>query len=181
MRFLNPVECVEGVKRADAARAREKAKREQDGNDFDGLSWDAFKARVKREHRERREAVEADNATIEAMSGTAKAEFFARRQTEGSVPMVGDGRPPRYRIAAEELEVEERKRAIAEREQREHDAGLRKAQAAHTARVEEIRRDRLVAEAEADEAKRAAREHEQEQLEELGPAPTLESLESVPA
>jgi hypothetical protein len=47
--------------------------------------------------------------------------------------------------------------------------------------VEEFRQERIAAEAAADEAKVNAREWEQQQLDELGPAPTLESLEAVSA
>jgi hypothetical protein len=69
------------------------------------------------------------------------------------------------------------KAEIAKREKHEADLGLPKLQADHARRVEEFRQQRLATEAEAEQAKRAARELESEQLDELGPVPTLESLE----
>jgi len=77
--------------------------------------------------------------------------------------------------------TEERQRQNREREAREQELGLPKLQADHAAKAQEFRDERLAAEAAADEAKRNAREREQQQLAEHGDCPTLESLESVTA
>jgi len=84
-------------------------------------------------------------------------------------------------IALDEIATEDRKAATREREQRAEALGLPELQAEHAARVEAIREARVQTVAELRAAERAAVQLEQQQLDELGPAPTLESLEATAA
>ena len=84
-------------------------------------------------------------------------------------------------IALMDVETEDRKAAVEQREQRERDLGLPQLQRDHAAKVEAFRQERLAAEAAAEQAKVNARDWEREQLAELGDCPTLEQLEAVTA
>jgi hypothetical protein len=106
------------------------------------------------------------------------AEYDAWKKNVPAAIGLAPKLPTRYMIALDEIRTEDRKAAAAEREQRERDAGLPQAQAAHAARVQEIHDARVQTVAECREAERAAFQLEQEQLAELGPCPSLESLEA---
>jgi hypothetical protein len=162
------------IKLRDVKEAFEKAKREKAGQDLGGLSWEQFKKRVARERQERAEALEADAATIEAMSPRQQAEHFAQLQKPGAVEKIASPLPQRATIALQDIRTDELREQNREREKRENDPALLKRQVRWDARVEKFHDERKAAEAKAEEAKKAARAREQEQLEELGERPALE-------
>jgi hypothetical protein len=155
----------------------EKAKREADHQAAESSRWERFRAKVRREAQERDEAEARDAETLAAMSPEALARHYAKHP-----PLPSDRvqrLPTQHWLALDDDRRERAKAEIAEREKRERDLGLAKLQKRHAARIEEFHQERLAAERIADDAKRAAREREHEQLEALGPCPTLESLEGV--
>jgi hypothetical protein len=159
---------------------QEKAKREADHLAAEGSRWQRFRAKVRREKEEAEEADARDAETLAAMSPEQLARHYAKHPPDPSerAPHL----PKQHWIALDDDRRERAKAEAAEREQREQDLGLPKLQQRWHAQVEELHQERLAAEREADEAKKAARDWEAEQLEALGPCPTLESLEAkVPA
>jgi hypothetical protein len=157
-----------------AARQAARAKEEEEARKADGERYERYLAKVEEEERKRAEQAQLEADAIAAMS-PMEFDAFKKRVP---VPMdLVPKLPPRYVIAVQDLEVKKRKRANAEREARERELKIPQRQAAHFARVQELRDERLAGEAEGERIKQAAREREQEQLAELGPAPTLESLQ----
>jgi hypothetical protein len=161
-------------KQREEEQLRAKTKREQEqGQEVAAGRYERLKAKVRREWAERSEREKGENEAINAMT---PAEYDRWKQNTPPPDLA-----PRFQkgemIALQDVMAEERKAANREREAREQELGLPKLQAAHAAKVEKIRDERLAAEAAADEAKVNAREREQEQLAELGDCPTLESLQ----
>jgi hypothetical protein len=154
-------------------KAEALAQRELDGAVVEAERWERFKAKVRREEEEKADARRVEDEALKAMT---PAEYDAWKR---DVPVSGQaqGLPPRYVMALEDCRRDDEIARSREREEAEQRAGLPKAQAAHAARVQELRDERIAAEADADEAQQAARERELQALEALGPPPTLESLE----
>ena len=154
-----------------------KAQQEREGREIETSRWERYKAKVRREEAERAQQRQLEDEAIRAMTPAEYDAFKKRVPDPGLTPLF----PPRYMMALEDNRRDDAKARIAERERRERDLGLPKLQAAHAAKVEQIRAERLEAEAAAEEAKRNARDYEREQLASLGECPTLESLEVAAA
>jgi len=156
----------------------QRRSRRRPARSWTALRWEQYLRKVRREEQEKAEQQQLEHEAVAAMT-PAEYDAWKRRVPvpAGLVPRL----PTRYAIALGDIATEDAKQRNREIERREADAGLPQAQAAHAARVQEIRDERIAAEAEADEAKRAAREREQAQVAELGPCPTLESLEATAA
>jgi hypothetical protein len=153
-------------------KAEALAQRELDGAGIEAERYQRYLRKVAAEEEQKGEARQLEDQALKAMT---PAEYDAWKR---NVPISGQApAPPKGRIIAlQDLATEAAKAKAAEREAQEQKAGLPKAQAAHAARVQELRDERIAAEADADEAQQAARERELQALEALGPPPTLESL-----
>jgi hypothetical protein len=153
-------------------KAEALAQRELDGAGIEAERWERFKAKVRREEQEKADARRVEGEALKAMT---PAEYDAWKR---DVPVSGQprGLPPRYVMALEDIRRDEMQAANREREEAEQRAGLPKAQAAHTARLQEIRDDRAAVRERCLEAEQAADEAQREAEEQLGPSPTLESL-----
>jgi hypothetical protein len=185
-RALNPSEYNAVLHQQDVARARQRARDEQEGLVVDAERWQRYREKVAREEEQRLAAEARERETIEAMSGSEKAAFYARRADRADLLVRAAPRfPTRYTLALEDNAVEARKQANAEREQREAELGIPRMQVDSEHRCEQIRA--TTAEAVADleaklsavrEAGRRALTEEEERLrEELQGA--RESLEAM--
>jgi hypothetical protein len=172
-----PSEYNQVAEQRDRERAIAKVKKEQAGLEAAAERYERYKLKVRREEAEKAEQRQLEADALAAMSPQELYAFMKRVPTPELAPKPAPG----YMMAVEDNRRDDAKAAIAQREAREQRAGLPKAQADYAAKVEAFRQERLEAEAEAEQAKRAAREREQEKLDELGEAPTLESLEAVTA
>jgi hypothetical protein len=172
-RVLNPHEYSEVILERDRQEAIAKAKRDEAALELDGQRWEQYKRKVRREEAEKAEQRQLEDEAIRAMTPAEYDSWKKRVPDPGLAPKLRT----RYTIALQDIATEDAKARNRAREDREQELGLPKLQATHAARVQEFRDERIAAEAEADQAKQAAREREQEQLAELGPAPTLELLE----
>jgi hypothetical protein len=139
-RAILPHEYTAVLHRQDVARARQKAREEEEGLKLDGERWTRYREKVAREEEQRLAAEAQERETIEAMSGSEKAAFYARRADRADLLVRAAPRfPSRYTLALEDNAVEARKQANAAREQREAELGVSRMQADSERRCEKIR------------------------------------------
>jgi hypothetical protein len=160
----------------DRRRHRKKHDDEHGMEELGGLQWADFVNKVRGERRAREQQRRRDEQALDAMS---PREYDRWRKARESRPVEVRPFAPREVIALQDARTQDLKAMNKAREERAERLGLPKAQRDWQRRDEEITKAGQAKRAQLHEDERALNEWIREQREQLGPAPTLESLEAI--
>lgn len=147
--------------------------------------WERFKDKVRADVEAETDAKAAELAELAGLSPEQRVERELQRQSHAQIPGNYPRRPDGWTMALQEIRAEQVEAEQRERKAREDALGLPERQAQWQAAQDAITATRQAAEREAAEicraSEQAAQERAQDELDALGPYPTIDDLEKVTA